>query len=175
MSCGAREKILQTFGIFSCLLVHIPSIFIPSVSWTYWLLDIETNVEFLQGMTKMVLELASRRVADALFMEDLGVDISSLMSATKLIILELEEVSEHCACTSLQHNIQICSRLVELLQCTMKSNVCISAHQARENMHNMKQEVHKLDNDIKTLSDYLDNSLDCILKAATGNLDQAKN
>ena len=41
----------------------------------------------------MIHELASRQLADALFLEGLGVDDRSLISATKLILMELEEVS----------------------------------------------------------------------------------
>ena len=52
----------------------------------------EANGDCLQGMTRMIHELASRRLADSLFLEDLGVDAASLISATKLILMELEEV-----------------------------------------------------------------------------------
>ncbi len=45
-------------------------------------------------MTGMIQEFASRRLADALFMEDIGADVNSLLSATKLVCMELEEVSQ---------------------------------------------------------------------------------
>ncbi len=40
----------------------------------------------------MIHEFSSRRLADALFMEDMGAEVISLLSATKLIALQLEEV-----------------------------------------------------------------------------------
>jgi hypothetical protein len=92
---GDREPFFCVY-LFACMDSSCPYLnLLPLFLTDVLVVDVEMNGEFLQGMTKMVLEYASRRLADALFMEDLGVDLSSLISATKFIILELEEVSKH--------------------------------------------------------------------------------
>jgi hypothetical protein len=71
--------------------------------WKLWneptseMREVSVTIEFyfghMQGLDRQVKKFAQQRLADALFLEDLGVDVAGLLAAFKLILLEWEQVS----------------------------------------------------------------------------------
>jgi hypothetical protein len=65
----------------------------------------------MQALDKQVKNFAQQRLADALFLEELGVDIAGLISVFKLVLLELDQVSTKimCICQNLKSQLPVYS------------------------------------------------------------------
>jgi hypothetical protein len=141
----------------------------------------------MQALDRQIKSFVQHRLADALFLEDLGVDIAGLLSAFKLILLELEQVSTNIVYQSIdgKRHLQACleqyshiwslnhSSMYNVLQTFLKGNCIVlylcadlkSILQAQKDICDIKEEAAHLIDSVQTLQRETDEKFDKIFLA----------